>query len=213
MPEITYPTSLQIMLVDDHIMFTQGLTELLKKIFPNSHVSVFTSTEKALKQLEVNEYTFLLSDLIIPGSDVKGFITLCKKKYTALNIIILSSILDINIVKDYLAIGIDGYLSKAVSAEEMKMAFEKIYLGEKYVSTDISSKLVTSYFEETKTELTKKELEILRLIADGFTVIKTAEKLHISSATVMAHRRNIMSKLDLHSAADLVKYAYENKLV
>ncbi len=212
MVEITDITCLKIMLVDDHIMFSQGLTELLKKILTGAEIKVFSSTEKAKQELAVNEYHFLLSDMLMPGFNVKEFIAHCKKKHPSLNIIILSSVLEIQTIKEFLAVGIDGYLTKAVNAVEMKMALELIYNGEKYISSDISGKLATSFFEETKSSLTKKELEILRMVAAGNSVIQTAEKLFISPSTVMAHRRNIMTKLDLHSAAELVKYAYENKL-
>jgi DNA-binding NarL/FixJ family response regulator len=212
MVEITDITSLKIMLVDDHIMFSQGLSELLKKVLTDVQVKVFSSTEKAKQELAVNEYHFLLSDMLMPGYNVKEFITHCKKKHPSLNIIILSSVLEIQTIKEFLALGIDGYLTKAVNAVEMKMALELIYNGEKYISSDISGKLATSFFEETKSPLTKKELEILRMVAAGNSVIQAAEQLFLSPSTVMAHRRNIMTKLDLHSAAELVKYAYENKL-
>jgi len=72
--------------------------------------------------------------------------------------------------------------------------------------------MATVFFEERKTRLTRKELVILRTIADGKTVSETAKALSLSTATVMSHRRNIMFKLDLHSAAELVKYAFENNL-
>jgi DNA-binding NarL/FixJ family response regulator len=72
--------------------------------------------------------------------------------------------------------------------------------------------MTNSFFSTAQTDLTEKELEVLRLIAEGWKVNKIAEKLFLSPFTIMAHRRNIMKKLDLHSAAELVKYAYEHKL-
>ncbi len=212
MPDIEFINNLKIMLVDDHIMFTQGLSELLSKILPDAVINEFQSVEKAKTALASGEYDFLLSDLRMPGYNVKDFISDCRKNYPLLNIVILSTIIEIPVIKEYLAVGVDGYLTKAVSVDEMKIALKKIYNGEKYISSDISAKLATSFFEEKRSPLTKKELEILQMIVSGNTVIQTAEKLLISPSTVMAHRRSIMSKLDLHSAAELVKYAYENKL-
>lgn len=204
---------LKIMLIDDHLMFAQGITELLNKISPDNKISVFTSVEKAKLELAANDYQFILSDLMIPGSNVKEFVGYCTKKYPGVYIIIISSITEINTIKELLAEGVHGYLSKAVNYFELKIALEKVYQGERYISSDLSGKMATSYFEAEKTDLTKKELEILRMVAAGKTVIQTAEALLISPSTVMAHRRNIMAKLDLHSAAELVKYAFENKLV
>jgi DNA-binding NarL/FixJ family response regulator len=150
---------------------------------------------------------------MIPGNDVKEFISFCKKQYPGLYIIIISSVTDIHTMKVLFAEGVNGYLSKAVNYSELKTALEKIYSGERYLSTDLTGKLATFFFEGEESKLTKKELEILRIVASGKTVKQTAEDLLISPSTVMAHRRSIMSKLDLHSAAELVKYAYANKLV
>ncbi|MBP6688132.1 MAG: response regulator transcription factor [Lacibacter sp.] len=204
---------LRLLLLDDHVIFLQGLSELLIKVFPLFDIKTSSSTEKARRELETDQYNILLSDIMIPGSNVRELIIHCKKKHPSLKIVILSSIQEMPIIKEFLELGVDGYLTKAVSAIEIRMAFEKILNDEKYISTDISSKLANNLFEDARSPLTKKELEVLRMVAAGSTVIKTSEQLLISKATVMAHRRSIMSKLDLHSAAELVKYAYENKLV
>ena len=203
---------LRIMLVDDHLMFSQGIAELLKKIAPRSELSLFSSVQKAMIALEKSKYEFLICDLLIPGSNVIEFIAFCRKAYPDLYIIIVSSSMNAGNIKELFADGVHGYLSKAVTYNELKMALEKAYNGERYISSDLSGKMATVFFEERKTRLTRKELVILRTIADGKTVSETAKALSLSTATVMSHRRNIMFKLDLHSAAELVKYTFENNL-
>ena len=105
-----------------------------------------------------------------------------------------------------------GDWQKSVSVYELNLALERTYAGDKYVSSDLNGKLANSFFVSEQTSLTLKELEVLRLIAEGYKVDKISEMLFISPYTVMAHRRNIMKKLDLHTAAELVKYAFLNNL-
>lgn len=200
------------LLLDDHVIFSQGLAELIRKMSPESEVIHFNSVETAKASLLKEEYQFLLSDIVIPGSNTLEFITYCKKKFPNLTIIILSSITDMTTIKEFFSLGISGYLSKAVNNYELKIALEKTYQGEKYVSADLSGRLASSFFVAEKNSLTKKEIEIIRMVAAGHTVDAASKLLHLSPYTILAHRRNIMKKLDLHSAAELVKYAFENNL-
>jgi DNA-binding NarL/FixJ family response regulator len=204
--------ALKILLLDDHLLILKGFSAILHSMTPESDIKFFTSLEKVKEELAREKYDVLFSDLMMPGVNTREFITFCKKKYPDLIIIILSGILEINVVKEYLSIGVNGFISKVVSQEEVKLALETTHRGETFVSSNLSGKLAFSLFAAEKTSLTQRELEILRLIAAGHTVEKTASLLHISAFTVLAHRRSIMKKLDLHSGAELVKYAYENNL-
>ncbi|MES2777752.1 MAG: response regulator transcription factor [Bacteroidota bacterium] len=200
------------LLVDDHIMFSQGLAELIKRTSPNSEINCFSSVDKARAALDSVEYQFLLCDLVMPGSNTQDFITYSRKKYPSLLIIIVSSIMDIHTIKHCFSLGINAYISKAVNLFELRLAFEKTWNGDKYISSDLSGRLASNLFTAEKNQLTKKELEILQSVAAGNSVEKTAELFNVSPYTVLAHRRSIMAKLNLHSAAELVRYAFENKL-
>jgi two-component system nitrate/nitrite response regulator NarL len=208
---IDVPVS-KIMLVDDHAILSIGMLELLKRLMPGSEVNYFSSTAKAAVALKADEYRYLITDLVMPGEDVREFILSSRKTYPQLIIMILSSLSDVNLLRDYLAKGIDGYLSKSINEHELKQAFEATFSGKKYISSDLNSKLATSLYSIENTVLTKKELEVLRLVAAGYNVKKIADQLFVSPVTVMTHRRSILSKLGLHSAAELVKYAYDNNL-
>jgi DNA-binding NarL/FixJ family response regulator len=151
-------------------------------------------------------------DLVIPNSNVNKFVLQTRKKYNHLVIIILTSLMGMHNLKDYLDIGVNAYMSKAIDISEFTNCLEKTHKGEIFISSDLSGKLASSYFTPTKKNLTKKELEVLKMVAAGYSVEKTAILLFLSPYTVLAHRRKIMSKLNLHSAAELVKYAYENNI-
>jgi DNA-binding NarL/FixJ family response regulator len=201
-----------ILLVDDHALLSVGMSELLKRMLPGCEVDFYNTIERAKAALRSKKYSYLLSDLVMPGQEVKEFLYSTRQEYPELIILILSSLTDVNLLRDYLAKGINGYLSKTISEYELKQAFEATYNGNKYISSDLNSKLAANLYSIQNTPLTKKELEVLRLVAAGYNVNKIANELYISPVTVMTHRRSILSKLGLHSAAELVKYAYDNNL-
>lgn len=204
--------SCKVMLMDDHILVYQGLTELLRKMLPNCEISCHDRIDLVKESFKTNDFLYLLTDLIMPGQDVRQFILYCRKEYPNMLIIIISSVMDVNIIREYLAVGIMGFLSKSISEDELKRALELSYKGRKYISSDISSKIASNIFSIENSSLTKKELEVLRLVAGGHKVSKIAETLFVSPVTIMTHRRNILAKLGLHSGAELVKYAYDNNL-
>jgi DNA-binding NarL/FixJ family response regulator len=203
-----------VMLLDDHILVAQGFRELLLKILPaGSGVSVFSSVDKAKDSLQISNYGLIITDLVMPGQSVMDFISLCRKNYRDIIILVVSSVIEISSIKACLAAGANGYLSKASDPGEIKLALEYTHKGKKFVSSDLSGRLADSILFAENNLLTSKELEVIRLIAGGNKIGKIAEQLFISPITVMTHKRNIMRKLDLHSATELVKYVYENNLI
>jgi DNA-binding NarL/FixJ family response regulator len=204
--------NLSVILIDDHEIFCQGIAEIFNNMNNKSHFRYFTDIEKAKEGMAKTKFQFLLCDLLIPGANVKKFIVDCRKQYPDLFVIIVSALIDVTTIKEYFNLGINGFISKGVSYYELKLGLEKVYHGERYISSDLSSRLTYSYFSAEKTNLTPKELEVLRLVAAGNTVNTIAKILNSSPYTIMAHRRNMMKKLDLHSASELVKYAFINNL-
>lgn len=203
-----------ILLLDDHALVAEGLRELLKKILPDDNtIDAFVSIEKAKKSLQTFPYHVIITDLIMPGQDVPDFITYVRRTYPDIIILVISSIVDINRVKECLSLGVHGYISKASHPDEIKLAIENTLNGKKFISSDLSGRLASSILSIESTTLTKKELEVVRLIAAGHKAKVVAEKLHVSPITIMTHKRNLMQKLNLHSTIELVKYAYDNHLV
>jgi DNA-binding NarL/FixJ family response regulator len=194
------------------MLFAESILELIRIISPDSEVVAFANTADAESYLSNNQIDFLFMDLVIPNSNVNKFVHQTRKKYSQMVIVILTSLLDMHNLQDYLQIGVNGYMSKAINIAEFSNCLEKTYKGETFISSDLSGKLASVYFTATKNNLTKKELEVLKMVAAGHSVEKTASLLKLSPYTILAHRRNIMSKLNLHSAAELVRYAYENNI-
>jgi DNA-binding NarL/FixJ family response regulator len=204
--------SYKAIIVDDHRMFAESFGEILKKISGFNIIDECYTIEEAQQKMLQQEYDYLFVDLLIPGSDTKEFITECLKLNDRLVIIVVSSVTDPFTIKELFGNGIHAFLSKSAGTNEIKTALEATLLGEKYVSTNLAGKLATAMFAKKNNKLTKKEIEVIRLVAQGLTIAEAAETLHLSTHTIVGHRRNIMQKLGIRSATEIVKYAYENKL-
>jgi DNA-binding NarL/FixJ family response regulator len=124
-------------------------------------------------------------------------------------------------ILEVLQAGADGYVLKDASSEELMMAIKSVLGGKRYLSPSVSQLVIEGYLEGRKSiassspwdTLTKRERQILKLIAEGHKNKEIADYLYISVKTVEKHRANLMKKLDLHSAAALTAYAMERGLV
>jgi DNA-binding NarL/FixJ family response regulator len=124
---------------------------------------------------------------------------------------------DITYVKKFLSIGAKGYLTKNTSKSELIEAIHAVYKGETFIAADIKDRYFTSLLNvdpaEAKKELTMKEIEIVKHIAQGRTSKEIAEKLFISHRTVETHRHNILKKLDMPNSAQLSSWAKDKGYV
>ena len=126
---------------------------------------------------------------------------------------------DPSIVSKMLKAGADAFINKDTGKSELLKAIQKVMSGEKYISPEISNNLFTHFSDRNvninadETHLTKREIEIIRYIADGLTNNEIAAKLFLSTVTIDTHRKNILAKLQLKNTASLVKYAAEHKLL
>lgn len=126
-------------------------------------------------------------------------------------------------ISDAIQAGAVGYLPKDIHRNILIEAIKKVYKGEKYFSTSVSQVVFQKFYEdsvkgkvktaEKQSSISKREEEVLKLIASGLSNKEIADLLFISGRTVDAHRNHIMQKLNIHSTADLVKYAIKNELI
>ena len=202
-----------VLVADSHKLFTEGFCELLRKKIKNfATINPCYSLDVAKKELNTREYNYLFTDAGIHNNDSKEFITYCRRYHKDIIIIVVATSNDLSEIKVLLSIGINAYLSKSAGSDELQTAIEKTRAGEKYISVEQAGKLAASIYVKNDNNLTKKELEVLRLVAKGLTISEAAELMHLSQHTIIGHRRNIMQKLGVHSATAIVKYAYENNL-
>ena len=205
----------KVFIVDDHPMVVAGLQALLQQL---GNIKVAGSVSNAFETipfLKNNEIDVILLDINLP--DISG-IDLCKKihkEFPQIKIIGISTFSERSYISRMIENGASGYLIKSASKEEIAEAIESVMNGKMYLSVSMEhlfhpvSPAASGHFPA----LTKREKEILGLIAEGLTNHQIAAKLFISSLTVDTHRKNLLTKLDVHNTAALIRFAVENGLI
>lgn len=221
---------LKVLLADDHQIFIEGLKVVLGRqdhytISIQAEANTGNSLLKMIGQLEID---LLLLDLNLPDMDGIEVITQLKSMGTDFRIIVLSMYDEPKVVKAAFKSGADGYVLKSTHISDLFQAIEKVMEGDTYISVGLSltnrtgmnsrfmqnGKLTVSYDDRIirKFNLTRRELEVLKLVGMALTNKEIAGELYISDQTVSVHRKNIMRKMGASSTAGLIKISYENNL-
>ncbi|HBS87034.1 MAG: hypothetical protein A2W91_02340 [Bacteroidetes bacterium GWF2_38_335] len=214
---------IKIMLVDDHEVVINGIRTVLKGVEDIEVIEDACDGDMLLKKLKYLTPDLIMMDLSLPKKSGVEMTRLIRVEYPKIKIIIFSANINEESIFDAIKAGANGYLSKDASREQIIDAIRRVMEGEKVLSDSISNTLLINYIEKDKKQekfsekkvdgLTKREIEILKLIAEGHTYKEIAEELFISFRTVETHKNNIMYKLELKNTVDLVKFAIKNKLV
>ena len=209
----------RILIVDDHKLLRQGLRALLSADF--TVVGEAADGKSAIAEAARTEPDIVLMDIALPamnGMDVAGQI---RRRRKEVRIIVLTALRAPEHLREALRAGVDGYVLKDTSFEELLVAVRNVMMGKKYLSPDVSAHLVDDFLNPGRgperdsplDRLTVRERSILQLIAEGRTNRSTAEFLSVSPKTVEKHRARLMHKLGLRSATELTLAALELGLI
>ncbi|PKK37411.1 hypothetical protein BWI96_05955 [Siphonobacter sp. SORGH_AS_0500] len=206
-----------LLLADDHQMILDGLKALLAHepdllIMGEAHTGLEV-IELANRHAEVLQIIIL--DINMPGQDGIQTTRYLRKHFPSIRILILSMYNNPVFIRSLMQEGISGYVLKNTGKDELLQAITNISGGSNYFSTEITHLLIPTTKNQQafpESQLTKRELEILRLLAQGHTTVTIADQLFLSTYTVDTHRKNILSKLNLKNTPALVKYAMEKGL-
>ena len=210
----------KVVVVDDHKLLRHGLIRLLKDYPDFEVVGQADDGMEAVKICERTKPDVVVMDVSMPTLNGIEAATQIKSNDPDIKIIVCSVHDDRNVVAQVLNMGISGYVLKTAAADDLIEALYVVTKNKTYLSPDISSialNLIQSPREVSSREqsmnlLTRKERHILQLVAEGKSSKEIANILGISFHTVKTHRYNIMEKLELHSVADLTRFAIANKL-
>jgi DNA-binding NarL/FixJ family response regulator len=209
----------RILLVDDHALVREGLRALLTSNAETEVIGEASTGREALELARNLDPDVVLMDVGMP--DLNGFEATRQMKSTApgARVIALSTHSDKRYVLAMLEAGARGYIVKSAAGEELVRAIETVNRNQIYLSPAIAGVVVDSYLGREYPEegigaalLGSREREVLQLLAEGKSSPEIAAVMHISVSTVETHRRNIMRKLDLHSVAELTKFAVREGL-
>ena len=191
---------IKLILVDDHQLFIDGLTAILSKELDFEIVATFLDANKALDKIDIYDVDLVITDISMPNMNGIEFINLLKKKKPELKILIASSFEQLISSKM-----VCGYISKNSDSRDFIKAIREIVIHEKKFFKEESTIKVNQI---NRNNLTKREKEIVSLIAQEKTVNEIAESLFLSRTTIETHKKNIFLKLSVKSNAGLVKKAF-----
>ncbi len=213
--------NVRIVLADDHTILREGLRALLSADPDFEIIGEAGDGREAVRCVEKLGPDLLLMDLSMPRMSGMDAISEIKKRYPKTKIIALTVHKTEEYLLSTLQAGVDGYVLKDATHDELVMAIHNVMAGKRYLSPGISEKVIEGYLDGKEDslaasswqKLSQREREVLKLIAEGYKNKEIAEDLCISLKTVEKHRANLMKKLDLHNAAVLTVYAVEKGLV
>lgn len=206
---------IKVVIADDHIIFRQGLLKLLQSAENIMVVGEAGDGNEVLNIVLKEKPDLAILDISMSGLSGFEIAEEIQKKGIETKVIFLTMHNDPLTAKKAILSNVSGYVLKDNAFEDLLYAIRSVALGGKFISPSISDKILNlSAVKENKNHiLTRREIEILRLIASGFTNKKIADKLSISVKTVETHRAKILQKLDAHTTAELVRYAIKTGLL
>jgi len=211
--------SMRILLVDDHGIVRQGLRSLLERQADMEVVGEAEDGRKALELVRELLPDVIVMDVTMPNMSGIGATHRIVHECPKVKVIALSIHSNRHFVADMLKSGASGYVLKECLFDELVQAIRTIVAGGKYLSPGITGVVVEDYVERLSTtaesqldKLTAREHEVLQLLAEGKSTKQIALELHVSTKAIESNRRHIMDKLDIHSVAELTKYAIREGL-
>ena len=209
--------ALRILLVDDHQIFREALRSLLEKTSNIHVVGEAGDGQLALKLADELSPDIVCLDIGMPGINGVETAKTFSIRFPKIRIIALSTHTDRVYVMDMLKAGVSAYVTKAEGGKELLRAIEAVANNRQYLCPGISDATVGILLNKSagtaSAVLSEREQQILRLVASGMSSQEIALNLSIAAGTVDVHRRNIMRKLDLHSAVELTRYAFNTGMV
>ncbi|HCT70781.1 Oxygen regulatory protein NreC [bioreactor metagenome] len=212
-----------VIIADDHTIVRDGIKALLSEQEDIVIIGEASNGSELFRLLSLTTADIILLDISMP--DLSG-IEICERlrtEYPQIKVLFLSMYTTEEYIFNAIKAGAHGYLPKNISQPELLEAIRSISQGREYFNETISNIILKSYINKAKNaetendirehSLSKRELEVLRLFAEGFSNSEIGTRLFISPRTVESHKNHIMQKINLKSPVDLIKFAIKNHIV
>lgn len=211
------PIMLRFLIVDDHAVVRRGLRTLLKEAFAEVEVGEAEDAEEALSRLDAAQWDLAVLDVSLPGKGGLELLKTIKSRYPKVSVLMLSALPEAEYAVRALKAGASGYLNKDAPDRELVAAARKALDGGKHISETLAQTLADAlhtpeHMDQPHLRLSDRELEVLRLIAQGQTPTQIAKQLALSVKTVSTYRTRILEKMHMKTNAELMRYAVKNKI-
>jgi DNA-binding NarL/FixJ family response regulator len=210
--------AVRVLLADDHALFRAGLAALLRELGVQI-VAEASDGAAALGLVEQHKPDVVLMDIAMPGLNGLEATARVAKDFPEVRVIILSMHANVEYARRALAAGAAGYLLKNSKPAELEAAIDAVLRGDTYLTPAVAKFIAADYVRRGRgaaggaSGLTPRQVEVLKLIAQGYTRKQIAQKLGISTKTFDTYRAQILEQLGIHDTAGLVSYAHRTGLV
>lgn len=205
---------IKVFITDDHYMVVEGIRSLMQQDDHIEFIGHASNAASCLAFLRQELPDVILMDISMPD---KNGIDLCKEvkeKYPAVQILGMSTFDQNAFIKKMMENGASGYVLKNVNKMELSKAIQMVHKGQKYLSHAASESLKNGKKAEAELPfITRREKEVLELIAEGFTNSEIAERLFISAGTVDTHRKSLLAKFNMKNTAQLIRFVTQRDLI
>lgn len=219
---MTANSLLNILIVDDHKLVRDGIKTMLESK-EDDYTFIITEAASGMEAIDIIQKTnidVVLMDQQMPELSGAETVQKIRKINPSLKILAISNYDEIAYINDMLKSGASGYVLKNIDPNELIKAIETILSGKNYYANDIANKLINvnnlnqnNSKTDKRDSISKREMEILKLIASEYNNEQISEKLKIAKRTVDSHRQNLLNKLGVKNTAGLINYAYRNNLI
>ncbi len=213
---------IRILLTDDHTLFRQGIRTLLSAEPDMEVIAEAGNAADAVGQARQTRPDIILMDIGMTGMSSFEATRQIRKERPETRVVFLSMYDDEDYLAECVDMGANGYILKECPADQLVTAIREVHRGGSYLSPRLLTRLVADFRAHGRDgtprqprfdTLTKREREILKMLAEGRSVKEIATYFELSVKTVEAHKFNLMRKLDIHNKAQLVQYAIQKKII
>jgi DNA-binding NarL/FixJ family response regulator len=207
---------IRILLADDHAIVRRGLKNIILEEYPFAEIGEVSNAEELVKKVILENWDVVICDLNMPGRSGIDALKQIRQTFPKLPVLIMSIYPEDQYAIRALKAGAAGYLSKVSIHDDLIKAIQTVQRGRKFITPSVAEELAENFnceHDEPHRLLSDREFEVFKLLADGKTISEIANQLSLSSNTVSTYRSRVLEKMNLHSNADLTRYALEWKLI
>jgi DNA-binding NarL/FixJ family response regulator len=208
---------IRVLVADDHAVVRRGVVQILDEAPDLVAAGEASTGRQVLQQVQENEYDVLVLDIGMPDGSGLEVLHQLRTLRPELRVLILSMYPERQYALRALKAGAAGYLTKESAPDELTAAVRRIAGGGKYITQSLAEELTAALVGETEQSpeeiLSDREFQVVCMLAEGKTIAGIAEELSLSVKTISTYRARVLEKLGLNNTAEIIRYAFEHKLV